>query len=161
MLIAKPGSSRHWPLYDNRYANGVYGEAKEIDEWYGEDYEGTSVLAGAKVLKNRGLISEYRWCFSMEDVLRTISYHGPVVLGINWYEGMFTPDLSGYIRPTGGYAGGHCLLARGVNVRKERVLLKNSWGRSWGRWGGCYISFDDLGQLLSESGEACVPTKTR
>lgn len=139
------------------FARGIYQEAKRIDEWEGEDYEGTSVLAGAKVMKSRGFITEYRWCFSLNDVLLALSYEGPVVLGLNWYEGMFDTNAKNFITPTGNWVGGHCIMARGISVKYERILLRNSWGKDWGSRGGAYLSFSDLDRLLHESGEACVP----
>jgi len=30
---------------------------------------------------------------------------GPVVIGSNWYNGMFNPDANSYVKPTGGIAG--------------------------------------------------------
>lgn len=145
----------------NEYARQVYHDAQRVDEWPGEDYEGTSVLAGAKVMLERGTITEYRWCFGIGDVLATVSRHGPVVLGINWYEGMFDPGVDGYLNVTGGIAGGHAILCSGVNVRRQDVTLYNSWGPAWGDGGRALLSWDDLGRLLAEDGEACAPMRRR
>jgi C1A family cysteine protease len=50
--------------------------------------------------------------------------------------------------------GGHCLLCRGVNVREGYFLLRNSWGKSWGKDGDCRISFADMKRLLADGGES-------
>lgn len=144
-------------LVDNAYAQMVYHEAKKIDPWPGEDYDGTSVLAGVKTLQTLGWISEYRWAFSTEDVLGTLSNVGPVVLGMNWYEGMWEPDEDGYIHPTGDMVGGHAILALGYDLTKNAVRLHNSWGQNWGQNGRAWLKAEDLTRLLSEDGEACVP----
>lgn len=144
--------------------SSIYWEAQKIDPWpggaypgaEGEFYEGTSMLAGAQVLKNLGFIEEYRWAFGLDDVRRTLAYRGPVALGLNWYTGMFNPDSEGYLRPTGRLAGGHAILAKSINEKKQRVVLHNSWGRNWGLNGTAYISFSDLDKLLNEDGEACI-----
>lgn len=135
----------------------VYHEAQKIDEWPGEDYDGTSVLAGIKVLSDKGYISEYRWAFGLDDLILAVGYHGPAVLGINWYGSMFSVDDKGFIHVSGNIAGGHAILCNGVNVKGKYFTLHNSWGKSWGVNGEVKISFDDMNRLLSESGEACIP----
>jgi len=39
----------------------IYKQAQKLDEWFGENYDGTSVRGGAKFLKNTGRISSYLW----------------------------------------------------------------------------------------------------
>ena len=143
----------------DEYARHIYHEAKKIDPWPGEDYEGTSILAGVKIVQSRGYITEYRWAFGIEDLAIGVSRAGPAVVGVDWYDGMFTPDSNGFIHPTGNIAGGHAILVKGYNVRARRFLLHNSWGPNWGRKGTCFISYDDLGNLLASGGEACIPVK--
>jgi hypothetical protein len=139
------------------YAHEIYKQAQKVDQWPGENYEGTSVLAGAKVCKARGHISEYRWAFSLEDVLLALSYAGPVVIGVDWYQGMFRPDAKGYIYPTGRVQGGHCVVLIGVHTSTRRVVGQNSWGLDWGKNGRFYLEWDHLGYLLDRQGDACIP----
>lgn len=147
---------------DNAYARErIYWEAQKIDDWDGGSYpgaspryEGTSVLAGVKIAKSLGWFDEYRWAFGIDDLLRGLAYNGPSVLGINWYNGMYSPDAKGFIRPSGTLAGGHCILARAINARDEFITLRNSWGAAWGKGGDCYISFADMDKLLKEDGES-------
>lgn len=146
---------------DHALATGIYRRAQQIDEFPGEGYSGTSVLAGAKAVAELGFITEYRWAFGIEDLLVTLGYFGPAVLGVNWHQGMFQLDNSGFIRPTGPVMGGHAILARGVSIKKGTVLLRNSWGAQWGRDGDCLIRIDDLATLLAANGEACIPTLRR
>lgn len=142
----------------NRLATDIYHRARELDDWPGEDYEGTSVLAGMKAAREMGYFSEYRWALSLDDLILAVGYKGPAVLGLNWYEGMLETDDQGYVHPDGDIAGGHAILCRGVGVRQRYFYLHNSWGRSWGAIGGhCKISFEDLERLLGEQGEACIP----
>jgi hypothetical protein len=139
------------------YAFGLYKRAQQIDEWPGEAYSGTSVLAGAKELAARGLLKQYSWAFGLNDLILGIGYRGPAVLGIPWYESMYVAK-DGKVTVSGRQVGGHCILARGVSVRRRQVLLRNSWGVGWGNGGDAVISFDDLDRLLHEGGEACIPT---
>jgi len=154
---------------DNAYARTVYREAQRIDEWPGEDYEGTSVLAGAKVLASRGEYESYWWAFGIDDALRSIGYLGPNVLGIYWLESMFRPRPSGLLEVSGRIAGGHAILARGVRLKArlpgeglepiEVVRLRNSWNQSWGVNGDAYIRVEDLERLLKADGDCCVPVE--
>jgi hypothetical protein len=135
----------------------IYRRARQLDQWPGENYSGTSVLAGAKAMVEKGWLREYRWAFGLQDVLVTISQYGPVVFGLNWYEGMREPDDKGFVHVQGGSVGGHAVLGLGVSMRRGAVRLHNSWGRSWGQDGRAWISFGDLERLLYEQGEVCVP----
>ncbi len=134
----------------------LYRAALEVDEWPGEDYDGTSVRAGAKVLQARGFIASYHWAYRAVDVVNTLLEIGPVVLGVNWYQRMDTPDREGVIRVGGRLEGGHAVVANGVNTATGLVRIKNSWGRSWGRDGRCWLPITDLERLLGEDGEACL-----
>jgi len=146
------------------FAHALYKRAKVLDDWEGEDYEGTSVLAGAKAMKELGLIKEYRWCFKIEDVIDALLTKGPVVLGIYWYDGMYKAK-DGVLKVTGEIVGGHCITAVGFKLAKDSatgedsVVLQNSWGYSWGTWGLAEITVSDLKKLLDNDGEACVPVK--
>lgn len=135
----------------------LYHRAQLLDQWPGEDYYGSSVLAAIKAGQELGWYEEYRWAFNIWDLLIAIGYKGPAVLGINWYSGMFYPDANGLIRPTGQLAGGHAIVANGVSVRSRLVRLHNSWGSSWGINGECYIGWGELQWLLDQQGEACIP----
>jgi hypothetical protein len=155
------------PFPDNSISDAdamwIYHRAQDLDEWPGSDYSGTSVLAGAKAVLERGGLVEYRWAFNLDDLKRTVAYHGPAVLGLNWYTGMMRPDSDGRIRPTGDIEGGHCILfprVRGPKFSIRRYAntnwLWNSWGRNNG-WPWGYLTDDDLDRLLHEQGEACIP----
>lgn len=148
------------PGVDNEYARAWYHRAKQLDPWPGEDYEGTSTLAGAKVGVEKGNYVSYLWARTEEEVARTVSNYGPVVIGVNWYRGMMDPDEDGFIWPTGDIVGGHCIVIIGINVKEGYYILQNSWGRSWGTNNGCcYLMREHVSRLLSEDGDMCVLTR--
>lgn len=138
-------------------AREVYKQAQFLDPWPGTDYEGTSVLAGMKAGQERGWFGEYRWCFSEEDLAVTVGYLGPVVLGIDWHQGMFRPDANGFIHPTGSVMGGHAILCYSFSVKGGFYRLHNSWGPTWGHVGTALVSREDMALLISRGGEAAVP----
>lgn len=141
--------------------NYVYTEAQSVDEWEGEDYDGTTVRAGAKVLQNLGYISEYRWAMTAQEIASAVLEIGPVVVGTVWTDGMFYPDAAGIIRPTGYSVGGHAYLLNGYDTRSGYFRIKNSWGMAWGLDGHAFIHLNDLELLLSADGEACLALEQR
>jgi hypothetical protein len=139
----------------------IYHEARRLDEWPGENYSGTSVIAGAKAVKALGAIGEYRWAFGLDDLRLAVGHAGPAVLGINWYTDMEETDANGFIHVGGRIEGGHSIVCFGVNGRDRFFRLQNSWGPTWGVNGVCKISFEDMNRLLREDGEACIPRERR
>jgi hypothetical protein len=77
------------PKTPQPFARYVYNTAKTIDDQPGENYEGTSVLAGAKTMQKLQAVVGYAWAFSIEEVIDALIQKGPVVLGINWHDGMY------------------------------------------------------------------------
>jgi len=154
----------HWltsrPISQFAQPTGIYTLAQFLDEWESEDYDGTSVRAGAKVLKHLGFIKEYRWANSINDVINTILNTGPVVVGTIWTENMFDTE-DGFLIPTGEIVGGHAYLLFAVDTKNETFTMKNSWGRNWGNNGYAYIDFSDFEILLKEDGETCLGIESK
>lgn len=108
----------------------LYHEAQKIDEWAGEDYDGTSVRAGFDVLRNvghkelhdprhrhvpelhHGVVTN-RWAYTVDEMRTAVQQGIPVVMGTNWYTLFDNPqprtkDQFGrdeYWIPTGTYLG--------------------------------------------------------
>jgi hypothetical protein len=161
---------------DERYAQALYRLAQKYDEWPGEDYEGSSVLGGLKACQALGFIGEYRWAFTVDDWLASISRIGPSVVGTVWMNSMFRPRPSGLLEidPASGEAGGHSyyfrrilvtreakrsFLGRGETIRDEPLLvLRNSWGTDWGKGGEAGMWPSDYQAHLWDGGEQSVVT---
>ena len=120
-------------------------------------HDGSSVRAGAKVLKADGHCTSYRWAFTLHGVVNCLLEQGPVIVGTNWYDSMFQVGPDGFVKITAGasIAGGHAYKLDGVNTVKKYVRIKNSWGTSWGQGGFAKLSFAALERLIGEDGEAC------
>lgn len=151
------------PRDPEQFALNIYRSAKRLDVWEGEDYDGTSVLAGAKAVRDIGLLKEFRWAFSINDVVDSVLGRGPVVLGTYWSENMYEAP-NGVLTPGGDVVGGHCYTAVGFRHKSELldgedgIVVQNSWGRSWGNNGLAVIRVSELAELLRADGEACVPS---
>jgi hypothetical protein len=149
------------PQYD------LYREMIAIDEWTDNDNDtqlqmGTSVRAGAKVFQNRGFLTTYGWEFSADPAIDHLCMFGPLVIGINFYGGMFTPDKEGFIRPTGSIEGGHCMCLLGWSEKRGAIYGTNSWGSGWGVLKGRFwMAGEDFERLLSEDGECCSAMEIR
>jgi hypothetical protein len=134
----------------------IYREAQKVDEWAGENYDGTSVRAGVKVLHKLGRIAEYRWAWDAATVRDYVLTRGTVVVGTAWYTDMFEPDSkTGFVKPTGRIAGGHAYVIAGYSVERKAFRIVNSWGADWGQKGRAWISFEDMDYLIKNQGEAC------
>lgn len=169
--------------FDQDCAQALYQLARKYDEWPGEDYEGSSVLGALKACAALGLIGEYRWAFSMDDMCSALSTLGPVVVGTTWYNSMFDPRPSGLLEvdPSSKEAGGHAyyfrriivthdakraFLGKGETIRNDVPLLviRNSWwtpfdnSPEWGRRGEAGIWADDYENNLYKGGEQSVVT---
>jgi hypothetical protein len=144
---------REKPLFN---VTNLYHKAQANDGIPGSNYNGSTVRAVAKILKAAGVVSEYRWANSVDDIVTCLLTIGPVVVGTRWYTSMFTPDANGLVKPTGGMAGGHAYLLNGVDTEKKLFRIKNSWGKGWGQSGHAFISFDDFATLLANGGQACM-----
>lgn len=150
----------------------LYREFVLLDEWTANDTEatapdsglqyGSSVRAGVKALEARGHIAQYVWAQNLSTAVDFVTEHGPIIMGTNWYDGMFNVTSDGYarIKPNDTIAGGHSYLIRAVDTRKARARVVNSW-RTWGTDSEAWISFADLERLIHEDGEACGPTEKK
>lgn len=148
----------------------IYDLATELDEWPGNEHDrdaGTSTRAGCEALIQMGHVSSYHWAFDVETIRDTILTLGPVVVGTNWYTGMFDPwpdGKSGYrpiLKPGGSIAGGHEYVLDGVNIVEEWFRMKNSWGRGWAYNGFAWIRFADMERLLNEDGDAAIAVEIK
>lgn len=153
----------------NTFAHAYYRKCQTLDEWPGESYEGTSVLAGAKLAKQIGFIGEYRWSFSPEEVINSVVNFGPVCEGTTWKSGMFSTHPSGLMDVSGDDIGGHSWLIRGYHPkarlagegwfkRYEVFICRMSWGPFGLRQSGdFYLKVEDWANKLFPGGEHCVP----
>jgi hypothetical protein len=163
--------------YTAEDAQRVYKLAQTLDIWPGEDYDGTSVLAGMKAGQQMHWWEEYRWCGAgsqrvLDDVLDALDDIGPVVIGIDWLSGMMQPRPSGLLDCSGRIVGGHAVCVVGYRMKArlrgeqrplEVAVIQQSWGTdhgagAYGQLGGfVFMKLDDLERLLHQQGEAVVP----
>jgi hypothetical protein len=139
----------------------VYNRAKEVDEFEGVDYDGTSVRAGMLVHRERGWSTGFKWAFNVTEV-RTALQDGPVVIGSAWSSDAMHDTLpTGDLGVEGDLSQGHCTVVTGYSPnyagRGPRFRVRNSWGLDWGLKGNFYVTPAGLDAMVFKSGgEAAV-----
>lgn len=133
--------------------HALYYECK-VEDGEPRAENGSNLRSLAKVLKKRGVIDAYALTRSVDDIHRWMK-HGIVILGIPWYEDMFTKDANRVIHPGGVLRGGHaiCQYAAGQT-------FDNGLWNSWGEWGSCWLLDEDLRLLMNQWGEALLTVRT-
>jgi hypothetical protein len=108
----------------------------------------------AKTGKRLGMWSTYAFATSVDEIYQWILTEGSVMMGTEWYEGMFLPDENNIIHCTGSIAGGHAWLALGVNLNTEFIDGLTSWGPDFGDNGKFKIPLAEFEALFHQQGEA-------
>jgi len=79
----------------------------------------------------------------------------PVLLGVYVYDSFIKCEYGGFIPSVSGYLrGGHAIKCIGWDdelthtyadgkTKKGFLILKNSWGTTWGNKGLCYVAYED------------------
>jgi hypothetical protein len=151
------------PQRGNELALGVYNRAKEIDEWEGKDYDGTSTRAGLLVMRERKWIESFWWAKTMDEFLGALQAFGPLVIGCRWSEAQYeTQGSDAEVVVDDDWVGWHALLVNGYspvygNKRKRKLRWRNSWDLSYGKNGNGYIDPELLEHIVfGQGGEAGV-----
>lgn len=162
----------------------VYHQAQREDPWEGgaypgasPQYEGTSVLAGAKVMQRFGFFDSYHWCFTIDEVISAVVNLGSIVVGWNWTEGQMHPQPNGLMKYEGNVLGGHCVSPRGIwcpdssgvisripgkpKVGEPVLVIPQSWGLGYGNKGEVYMPLSEAEKAMNNGGEQLVPTERK
>jgi len=92
-------------------------------------------------------ISKYERLKNLDDMRDCLAQGFPFVFGIRVFESFESPIArdTGFIpRPqlNEKFLGGHALLAVGYNDDREFLIIRNSWGKSWGKDGYGFLPYD-------------------
>jgi len=154
--------------WERNHYTGTYRAAQRIDEWPGEDYNGTSERAVMKILQGDGIISEYLWCADEDIAKEYLLTRGTLCLGSDWFASMFKPSAKGaYVEPEGQLVGGHETCVRWYHGPKHRKYpdsyeLINSWGEDYGDRGLFRMKADTFRYLTFQlGGDLCSPQEAR
>jgi hypothetical protein len=146
--------------WDEDGAIACYEAATVLDPFpgtYPPDDTGSDGNSVAMALKNAGMISGYTHALSYDAAMQALQQQ-PVIFGLSWFEGMFTPGADGTLPVTGSLAGGHEVVLSAYDPHTARVRLDNSWGESWGEGGSAWLQLADFKKLLKQDGDVTVFT---
>jgi hypothetical protein len=114
-------------------ADWLYYEAQKVDEWDGEDYEGTSVRGGCRILNTVG----HRRIYNGETLNANIQ-HG--IAAYRWIT-----DVNEVLQVVGG-----------IQQERGAITWRNSWGRGYPQ--KVWLPAETAQRLLDEDGELAVFT---
>ena len=120
-----------------------------IDELYNsradKRADGMQIKEALKYLRHNGLngtkIEEYAMVGSVEMIKRALILNGPCAIGVPVYQTSDTDFWNG-----SELLGGHCVMIVGYD--KEGLVIRNSWGTSWGSRGYAVIPYDDFKKVF-------------
>jgi hypothetical protein len=183
-IVAAEPSSRTGVT--NTYARNWYRRAQRLDVWPGEAYEGTSVLAGCLVGRERKLWAGFRWAKNPAELAAGILNPtlGPAILGVQWSEQLYDVPTSGAVRsdvPLNpdlghcvdlfGYVPARAFLSRDMQAELAELglaeavdqmaepsfLLLNSWSDTWGAGGRAVVPVSLMRRWFAARGEFALP----
>lgn len=135
----------------------IYSAATRLDAYpgnYPPSDTGSDGLSAAKAAVKLGLISGYLH-ITTPAALASALVLGPVIVGTDWYESMFTADANGLVdvNIASGLAGGHEYTLDEI-TDDGRFGFTNSWGDSFGVGGRFYMTQVQFLGLLAAKGDA-------
>jgi C1A family cysteine protease len=142
-------------LRDGTKALAKYGACDETIWPYDVRYYSRKppAVAYADGLKRR--ITEYKRVESLDGVRQSIADEFPIVFGMSIYKSFESDDVSmtGVVPmpyPNEPMLGGHAVVAVGYDDFKACLIVRNSWGPSWGDKGYFYLPYEYITASLAD-----------
>jgi hypothetical protein len=162
-LNTQPNVPAHGPWTEKGAIRLYERETANEGQPYPPNDPGGSGLEVCKAAVQLKMISSYKHAFSLQAALSAL-VSGPVITGVDWYEGFDTPNtgpkgFGSQVSISGSVRGGHEFVADEIDVEDKLVGFTNSWGPSYGLGGRFYMTWDTWGTLLSQGGDVTVPVK--
>lgn len=133
----------------------AYDQSQLFDEFSDTPPEGgTSWRGMCKALVALGVVQEYRWLETVDEIIQAILEHGPVAFGTPWFAQMYYGVQNGsVIHAAGDSVGGHEVCLDGVGLRRGQVRVQ-TWGIH------LWLPLEDLELLLSQDADAGTVVET-
>jgi len=100
-------------------------------------------------------IQSYHRINNLQEMLVCLSQGYPFVFGFTVYESFESPavkrtGIANMPKKGERVLGGHAVMAVGYNQKEKRFLVRNSWGRQWGKAGYFTMPFAYLETLSAD-----------
>ena len=100
-------------------------------------------------------ITSYNRVWDLNDLKLALAEKSPVVCGIKIFESfesekVATTGIVPMPKPDETILGGHAVLAVGYNNQTKQVILRNSWGKTWGDKGYFYVPYNVFNFLIMD-----------
>jgi C1A family cysteine protease len=100
-------------------------------------------------------ITSYHRISTLNEMLACIAEGYPFVFGFAVYESFESQEVlrTGTVhmpKKKEKAIGGHAVMAIGYNRTTERFIVRNSWGKDWGKGGYCTMPFEYLQTLAGD-----------
>ena len=150
--VTHPGQN---PLADpTELYDAIVRRDRAANRWFPA---GATSLAMAQEAVARRWIGEFRWGYTLDEFIAPLLRGEPVLLGIDWPDGMDEPSKEGIVRWRGRNRGGHEIEANGINLRRGLARLKQSWDRrTYGLNGHVYIPLEDVAAAIAAQGDVLL-----
>lgn len=147
----------------------MYAWMQDHDEWPGNQYDGTSIHAAMKWLKEKGYVKSYEWAETVEELFAHLMTRGMALAGTSWTKNMSYVDEFGFARFSGADYGGHGYIIRGgnrlgvdpVTRKKGKLKIRNNWGFDYGEAGEAWLTAEDAQKLIDDYGEIALPIELK
>lgn len=165
LLAQAPGADDPAASFAVAHALSAHPAPKGIGDNFARELGGWSLRAALDEVKARGLISAYRWCFNMDEVLSVLSNHGPIVCTSYWTQSMMEPVngeglLEVSAAPNAQMGALYSYVIRGFDSNEglapEVLRIRTSLGLDWGKRGDSYIYIHDFERYLAETAECAA-----
>jgi C1A family cysteine protease len=100
-------------------------------------------------------LQSYHRLLTLPEMLTCLAQGYPFVFGFAVYESFQSQEVAktGVVRmprPEERMLGGHAVMAVGYDRKKERFLVRNSWGTKWGKKGYFTMPYEYLETLAAD-----------
>jgi hypothetical protein len=133
----------------------IYKAARKLGKTP-DDVEGSQLNYAVDYLISKNIVKKDYWTNDADQVALYLNTISPIVMTIPWYERMNKTEKDGRILCNGNPIGFHAILGFRYDGLKDRIWLRNSWGKDFGINGNGYVTMKDLAKLMNKGGLACA-----